>query len=280
MNPASGLSARTDIVPGRVSVIVPTRNSERTIEACLVSVTQQAYPDVETIVVDNFSTDGTALISGRHADLVILSGPERSAQRNRGFEASTGEFVVFLDSDQVLSSQVISEAAAEFGRSQRVGSIVIPESSFGEGFFAKCRTLEKRLNEGHPAVEASRVFRREACAAVSGFDESLTALEDWDFADRVAATGWQTSRTSSSVRHDEGRVVLSEVHSKKRYYAQWLNRYVDDTSSPTRSFSRLHWVTRPTLLLENPLTSLGLVVLKAVEAFAFWQGLRESRRAP
>ena len=63
-----------------VSFVVPTRNSARTITACVNSLRAQAYPDVEIVVVDNESTDGTAdraRLAG--ADLVVIAGPERCA---------------------------------------------------------------------------------------------------------------------------------------------------------------------------------------------------------
>src|SRR5687768_3411679 len=73
-----------------VSVVVPTRNSQRTIERCLRSIREQSYPAIELVVVDNFSTDDTFQISTELADLVISAGPERSAQRNLGIERASG----------------------------------------------------------------------------------------------------------------------------------------------------------------------------------------------
>lgn len=277
MTTDSDLRAPESFAPGRVSVIIPTHNSSRTMRACVDSVTEQTYQDVELIVVDNHSTDDTADIARAAADRVILTGPERSAQRNRGFEAATGEFVLFLDSDQVLSPQVVSDAVSEFATNGAVGALVIPEISFGEGFFAGVRAHERRLNQGDPLVEAARIFRREAVIRVGGFDETLTAMEDWDLADRVTADGWGSSRTTASVHHDEGRVVLREVVAKKLYYAKWLRQYVEDQSTPTRSFSRVHWLTQPKLLFMHPVRTGGLVILKSVEALAFWRGFRRSR---
>ena len=86
----------------KISAIVPTRNSERTIASCLESLRRQQGCDVEVIVIDNNSSDATAQIATDLADIVINAGPERSAQRNRGAEAATGEIVFFIDSDMVL----------------------------------------------------------------------------------------------------------------------------------------------------------------------------------
>ena len=80
-----------------VSVIVPTRNNERTLEATLRSVKEQSEPGVTLIVVDNASTDATKDIARRWADVYLEGGPERSAQRNRGIEAAQTPWIVWLD---------------------------------------------------------------------------------------------------------------------------------------------------------------------------------------
>ena len=67
-----------------VSVIIPTRDSDRTLESCLSSIRAQSYAPIEIIVVDNHSTDRTLRIAISHCDVVETFGPERSAQRNRG----------------------------------------------------------------------------------------------------------------------------------------------------------------------------------------------------
>ena len=80
-----------------VTVVVPTRNSERTLANCLESIRRQAYPRIELVVVDNSSTDDTLAIARRYADQALTIGPERSAQRNHGWRAGHGELVVFVD---------------------------------------------------------------------------------------------------------------------------------------------------------------------------------------
>jgi glycosyltransferase involved in cell wall biosynthesis len=54
-----------------VSIIIPTKNSVRTIEACLKSCKEQTYPHIEIIVVDNFSTDGTDKITSQYTHKVF-----------------------------------------------------------------------------------------------------------------------------------------------------------------------------------------------------------------
>jgi glycosyltransferase involved in cell wall biosynthesis len=54
-----------------VSIVIPTKNSARTLEKCLVSIKNQAYENIEIIVVDNYSTDGTYEIAGKYTTKVF-----------------------------------------------------------------------------------------------------------------------------------------------------------------------------------------------------------------
>src|SRR5579862_5683284 len=92
-----------------ISVIVPTKNSSEFLEQCLSSIKKQTYPNIELIVVDNFSTDDTQKIARRFTKDVYEKGPERSAQRNFGVTQSHSEYVAIIDSDMELSPTVAEE---------------------------------------------------------------------------------------------------------------------------------------------------------------------------
>ena len=78
-----------------VSVCVGVRNGIATAARFVGAVRSQTYSGVELVVVDNFSTDGTAEFYRRHADVFLQQGPERSAQRNLAIQRARGEIVVF-----------------------------------------------------------------------------------------------------------------------------------------------------------------------------------------
>lgn len=243
-----------------VSIVVPTRNNARTIEACVASARAQG-PDVEVIVVDNHSDDGTAALAAPGADLVLLAGPERSAQRNRGLEASAGEIVVFIDSDMRLRPGLADELVELFA-DPAVGAAVVPEYAFGEGHLAACRALEKRLYLGVASAEAARGFRRDAFEQVGGYDETICAFEDFDLADRVLAAGWALTRTDTALDHDEGRVHLGRLWAKKRYYGrQWSRAAARQRDAGRTRRTGLRWRE----LVHDPVHVPGLAVLKAVD---------------
>lgn len=266
-------------VPGRVSFVVPTRNSGRTIEACLRSIQAQQDADVEVIVVDNHSTDATPAIAAGIADRLIVAGPERSAQRNHGARAATGQFVVFIDSDMVLSSGIAADVRATFARTPEVSGLIIPELAFGSGFWASCRELEKRLYLGDPTVEAARAFPTDVFLAAGGYNLAHTGHEDWELPDRLQRAGGTIGRIDAVVHHDEGRISLTRQFAKKRYYGRDTRSYVaEQRGRALRRLARTSLFTRPRLLLAHPRRALGLTVLKSVEAAGLLSGTL-SRRA-
>src|SRR5437868_1519424 len=129
-----------------VSVVVPTRNSAETLESCLRSVREQSHPSVELIVVDNHSSDATIPIASAVADTVVTAGPERSAQRNVGARQSRGDYLLFIDSDMELDVGLVAECVSLASRG--LAAVVIPEVSFGEGFWGSCKGLERSCYVG------------------------------------------------------------------------------------------------------------------------------------
>lgn len=93
-----------------VSVVIPVWNGEKVIETCLNSVTCQSLRDMEIIVVDDGSTDGTERVLRRLAErdsrIRIIRQPNAgvSAARNAGIAACTGEYIRFVDADDTLPS--------------------------------------------------------------------------------------------------------------------------------------------------------------------------------
>src|ERR1022692_5165255 len=96
-----------------VSVIVPTKNSAVTLEACLKSIKEQIYYPIELIVVDNHSSDATREIARQFTDKVFVKGPERSAQRNYGAASASGRYLLMVDSDMELDRKVVKACSDE-----------------------------------------------------------------------------------------------------------------------------------------------------------------------
>jgi arabinofuranan 3-O-arabinosyltransferase len=257
----------------QLTVVVPTRNNARTIQACLASIRTQRDVAVQLIVIDNHSADGTADLARALADTVLVAGPERSAQRNLGARMARGPLVAFIDSDMVVGPDVAREAVDALADAS-VAGVVIPERAVGQGFWVRCRDLEKQLCVGDPRVEAARVYRTADVLAAGGYDEALHAHEDWELADRVQRHhGGRIVRTTAHIDHDEGRISLRRQYAKKAYYGRGLRAYVArDGQRALRRLARTGPLRRPTLLLARPHRTVGLAVLKAVELAGLLRG--------
>jgi len=265
-----------------VSVIVPTRNSVRTLRACLSSVRAQTYPKIELIVVDNKSGDGTVRVAQELADHVVDWGPERTAQRNRGALIAQGRFLLFIDSDMVLSPGVVSDCLAAAAASE-APAVVIPETSTGVGFWAKCRAHERACYVGDDLIEAARFIDQRKFQSVGGYDERLIGGDDWDLSRRVAQ-GFRLPRTESVIIHDEGRIILRRWLAKKAYYAGSFSAYhakygataLRQANLVFRSAFIRHWRR----LALHPVLTLGLFCLKGMELTAStWGFVTSARRA-
>ncbi len=174
----------------KVSVVVTTRNEAKNIGNCLASIAGQTYPSdrIEMIVVDNASDDATKEIARRYTQRVYDKGPERSAQRNYGLlEKATGDFLMFLDADMILSATVV-ERAAHMLDAGGCESLHIPEIVLGGDYFPRVRRFERSFYDG-TCIDGARFFTREAFAAVGGFDLSLTGPEDWDLDKKLKRRG-------------------------------------------------------------------------------------------
>ena len=91
-----------------VSIIMPTRYYGRLIGETLRSVAAQTYPNIETVVIDDGSTDDTqAVIAGFPVMSLRTDGVGAAAARNAGLDAASGDFVMFLDSDDLLEPDAI-----------------------------------------------------------------------------------------------------------------------------------------------------------------------------
>ena len=97
----------------KISIIVPLYNVEEYLEECLESIRNQTYTDIEVILVNDGSTDGSKQICERFCDqdsrfkLVTQENQGQSVARNRGFKESRGQYIMFVDSDDVINTDVL-----------------------------------------------------------------------------------------------------------------------------------------------------------------------------
>lgn len=249
-----------------VSVIVPTRNSAQTLKRCLLSIQAQTYPNLEIIVVDNYSEDRTEEIARSLADGFARCGPERSAQRNHGAKISRGEFLLFIDTDMELTSRVVESCIK---CSASCDAVIIPEKSIGLNRTARTRSIERNSYNGSFLFEAARFIRKEAFEALDGYDTRLTGLEDYDLEARLEEGGYRVGHSGEFILHHEEELNVRLLLRKRVYYAQGLDLY--RRLHPNRAknqfgFARILCYAR--CLKSSPIAFVQVLALKTVE-YAF-----------
>ena len=146
-----------------ISVIVPVYNVETYLEECLDSIQNQTYTDLEVILVNDGSTDGSQAICERYCQadkrfrLMNQTNQGLSAARNTGVAASRGEFIVFVDSDDMILANYL-ETLMHYMRED----VDIVESQFtvsNEEFLAKSFKEPSILFEGN-SQEAVKIFTK------------------------------------------------------------------------------------------------------------------------
>src|SRR5437867_6846487 len=95
--------------PELVSVIIPTRNSDRTLQSCLDSIERQTHQYLEILIVDDRSVDNTMKIAEKYKATFYKIEGERTIAKNFASKRASGEFLLFLDSDMLLEPTVVGE---------------------------------------------------------------------------------------------------------------------------------------------------------------------------
>ncbi len=191
-----------------VSVIIPAHNAEAFLDDCLSSVQGQSSDIArEVIVVDDGSSDATAAIASRHAGVVCLTQPHRgpSAARNAGISLARGEFIAFLDADdlwpmgklaaQLTVLQAQPDAALALGDCRQFDADGMrPCTQFEAdrlgaaawGGEVKIPDAYAHLLRENFITTGSVVARRKVLVETGGFAEDLQLVEDLDLWLRIA----------------------------------------------------------------------------------------------
>jgi glycosyltransferase involved in cell wall biosynthesis len=198
-----------------VSIIIPTKNSASTLEACLKSIKNQTYKNIEVIVVDNNSADNTKSIARKFTNLVFDKGPERSAQVNYGVTKANGEYVYKVDCDFIIDKNVVEECVQEILKGY--DAIVVhnsPDETIS--WIAKIRKFEVDMYKYDITHSSARFVNKKVFKAVGGFDTSITAGEDYDFQNKLNRNRYKTGFIDEEALHI-GEPTNFWKHMKKYY---------------------------------------------------------------
>jgi glycosyltransferase involved in cell wall biosynthesis len=233
-----------------VSVVIPTFNYGHLVGEAVESVLAQTYPHVETIVVDDGSTDDTRQRLARYGDRIryhYQPNAGLSAARNTGIELAQGELIAFLDSDDAFHPRKLEIQVDWMQRHPSIGlcaaDFLLAETPCWEEVDVE-RIAAKEITIYQLVMKsqfgACGVLSRRRCFQVSGhFDPALRSVEDRDMWIRIAAhfrivklnarlwwyrpTPGSMSRNAARMEHFE-RVVLDKAFQMPELRRRWLLR--------------------------------------------------------
>ena len=251
-----------------VSTITPVLNGEEYLSGNLESIKKQTYPNIEIIVVDNFSTDKTVEIAKKMGATVYQKGPERASQDNYGVKMAHGKYVFITGCDMVLDNDYIEQCVRRC-EEEGYDAVYASVKSKTTNFWSKVKGLERDMYIGDDFIESARFFRRDVYLELGGFDTSLVInADDYDMQRRLNAKGYKTGRITATELHIDEIDSLKEVFLKSFYYGmnswEYIKRqkgYAVKQLSPVRRayFKNL------SLLLKHPLLAIGFVIFKIVQ---------------
>ncbi len=177
-----------------VSCIVPVFNGERYLAEALDSILAQTYRPVDLIVVDDGSTDGTAQVAAGYGERITYLYQENSgpaAARNKGIDAAQGEFVAFLDADDVWHEEKLARQMVRFDARRELGVCSAYQKNFWSPELEHHRSgsPDTGLDGVPPGVFSSAVVRRSLFDEIGFFDPTLKHRDDMEWLSRAADEG-------------------------------------------------------------------------------------------
>jgi glycosyltransferase involved in cell wall biosynthesis len=186
--------------PPKVSVIIPAYNSEKTIKETIRSVLNQTFNDLELIIINDGSQDSTLEVITQISDsrIKVFSFPNAggNVSRNRGLHLAVGEFVSFLDADDLwtpdkLQSQLKALQENVTAKVAYSWTDYIDENGefilSGQRVNVNENVYENLLLNNFLENGSNPLICRKALITLGGFDESLSAAQDWDMWLRLAS---------------------------------------------------------------------------------------------
>ena len=192
----------------KISFVIPAYNEEEYLGKCLDAITKESRgkeKDVEVIVVNNASTDGTRAVAERYPNVTIVDEKKKGIvfARHAGFAASHGEIIANVDADTMLTPGWIDTTLAEFEKNPRLVTLSGPfiyydlpkRSQFLVRIFYGITYLAYIMNRfifhvGSVVQGGNFIVRRTALEKIGGYDTSIVFYgEDTDIARRMSKEG-------------------------------------------------------------------------------------------
>ena len=216
----------------KISVITITFNSAATLEETILSVTSQDYPDLEYVIIDGGSTDGTLDIIRKYQDKIqiVVSEPDRgiSDAFNKGIARATGEILGIINSDDILLPAALQKVADLYDPKVDVysGHILFWDVDTDETFPSypdvAFDTLRLQYNVAHPA----RFIRKDAYERYGLYREDLRYMMDIELLCRFYKQGASFLLVDSPLaKFRIGGTTNDSIYKKKEDYRAFVQSF-------------------------------------------------------
>lgn len=230
--------------PGKVLVVVPNYNGAKHIEACLQSVLAQTYPSIETVVVDNASTDGSdKLVREKFPMMRFIQNGWNAGWGlacNAGMKASDSEYIVFLNNDAYMEKDCIAEMVKAVNGSPRYGSVasrillwdepektevcglvIYPDgSSCGRGRLGPADRYMS-VEEVFCANDCCNLYRRSMINEIGDYDpDFFIYCDETDMGWRHQMAGWKCIYTPHAVAYHAHSQAAGSYSAFKAYHVE------------------------------------------------------------
>lgn len=265
---------KNDVLPQDlgISIVIPTWNSSAQIGRLLNSVRSQTQRVLEVVVVDNNSNDGTAAICGQFGARFYALQAGRSEARNFGAAQSSGEFVLFLDSDMELTPHVAEKCSYSI---KDEDALCVKERVIaGRNYWARARAIERDAFFGTKYFESPRFFRKDVFIKAGGYDAGMVGFEDLDLHARLIEGGLRVGWVDATILHHEESVGFAGYLRKRKLYSTTAATYAlrhpafwKEVVSFRRRVLLLLRVLRRSGAGDILLLFPGLILMRALELF-------------
>jgi glycosyltransferase involved in cell wall biosynthesis len=248
-----------------ISIIIPAYNRENLIAETLKSVLEQTYTNWECIIVDDGSTDTTFEVLEKYAladkRFSCFRRPKNKAKgpsssRNFGIEKAKGDFIIFLDSDDLLSSDCLSNRLAFAQNNLQYDFFIFKTELFTKRIgdlnqifntelksYSDEKYLDLFLRGLFPFCVSSVLWKIEKIKFLEGFDEKMTILEDPElhikaFKNNLKSITFNNSKADNFYRKDFNKIDNKENQQKLLQMTYYLfSKYLNHFPAQMRNYA-------------------------------------------
>ena len=239
-----------------VSVVIPAYNAQRTIRETLASVVAQTVDELEVIVVDDGSTDGTSAaveaLGDRRISVLHQANAGHAAARNTGIASARGRYLAFIDADDLWLANKLERQLQVLERDPQIRALqcavvfvddTLAPMFVGDSVEGPNQLFDVLCFRGLPGMMSTLIVERTLFDELGGFDPSLIILQDWELAIRLARRGALYSIRDPLALYrihagNQSKTIQLQVEPGERVLA----RVFEDPSLPPEIAARRRYV--------------------------------------